>query len=240
MRMRLLTTAAALALLAAMAAPTVALAAGETPSSSSGATTGASTSTGGSLSEPAGVDSNATTPSVYAPSSPAGSAGSAGTGGASSMPSGSAASGPLGNSTSPTLAPSGISTQSSSSTGTRLDTSGTMGGSVPIGSTVGGPLVIGTQGLLLPPDYATGARVFYRTSYAGAAYETSVGGTEHARRAAEGEPGLLQGESRYEALAKAIEANAGDARGMADRNGTIVLPEEDASAMSGAAGGSSY
>lgn len=222
MRMRLLTTAAALALLAAMAGPGTALAAGETPTSSSGATVGTSTSTGGSLSEPVGVDSDATTPSVYAPSAPAGSAGvgagSAGTGT-------NAASGPLGNSTSPMLAPSGISTNTSGSMGSSgsFGMSGSASRSVPIDSTIGGPLVIGTQGLLLPPDYATGARAFYRSDYIGAPYETSMGGTEHARRAMDGE---LEG-SRYQALAREIQAGASETRGMADRNGTLFDPSAE-------------
>jgi hypothetical protein len=231
--MRLLTTAAALALFAASVAPGLAIAAGETPTSSGGATTGTSTSTstGGSLSEPAGVDSNATTPSVYAPSSGTGSpgagAGSAGTGGGVVSPSGTSASGPLGNSTSPALAPGGSPSSSSGAlapaagSATNLlpgTTTGTLSsGSIGVGSaTIVGapsakvPYAASTGPIVLPPSPGTG--------YVGAGHETSVLATEHYRMSARSD-GAMDGASRYEALAREMREAAGDT-GMADRNGS--------------------
>ncbi|MGE3231640.1 MAG: hypothetical protein AB7J30_19595, partial [Hyphomicrobium sp.] len=214
MRIRLLTTAAAIALFAAMTAPGLAIAAGETPSSSTGATTGTSTSTGGSLSEPAGIDSNATTPSVYAPSSGAGSpgvgAGTAGTGVSSS--------GTLGNSTSPALSPSGVSTNASSSN--ISGSAGTMGSS---GSTVmPTPGMPGTVSTPISGPVGSNAEP---GRYIGAPYETSMGGTEHFRRTTRGDLQASNNQSRYDELVQTIRETAGDTRGMADRNTAGPLPQ---------------
>jgi len=244
MRIRLLTTAAAIALFAAMTAPSLTMAAGETPSSSSGATTGTSTSTGGSLSEPAGVDSNATTPSVYAPSSGAGSpgvgAGSAGTGGVSS-------SGTLGNSVSPSTSPSGISTNASSSN--ISGSAGTMGSSGTVGtrSNVSGSTVIPTPGVpgtvSMPVSGPVGGNAD-PGRYIGAPYETSMGGTEHYRGAATGDFPATNYQNRYDMLVETIRETAGDTRGMADRNTAGPLPQSpfapSASGASMDSSGSSY
>ncbi len=233
MRIRLLTTAAAIALFAAMTAPGLAIAAGETPSSSTGATTGTSTSTGGSLSEPAGIDSNATTPSVYAPSSGAGSpgvgAGTAGTGVSSS--------GTLGNSTSPALSPSGVSTNASSSN--ISGSAGTMGSS---GSTVmPTPGMPGTVSTPISGPVGSNAEP---GRYIGAPYETSMGGTEHFRRTTRGDLQASNNQSRYDELVQTIRETAGDTRGMADRNTAGPLPQSpfapSASGASMESGGSSY
>lgn len=238
MRIRLLTTAAAIALFAATVAPNLALAAGEAPSSSSGAATGTSTSTGGSLSEPAGIDSNATTPSVYAPTSGAGSppvsAGSAGTGSGSS-----GASGALGNSASPTLTPSSFSSGGSGTVGTGMNGTGySATGSATPGSTVyPTPGMPGT--VSMPLENATGGRATYDSTYIGAPYETSMGGTEHYRRTVDGTQAPFEGATRYDALAAEIRESAGDTRGMADRNGSGLLPEEAMDSPIKASGGAS-
>jgi hypothetical protein len=243
MRIRLLTTAAAIALFAAMTAPGLAMAAGETPSSSTGATTGTSTSTGGSLSEPAGIDSNATTPSVYAPSSGAGSPGA----GAGTAGTGVSSSGTLGNSTSPALSPSGISTNASSSN--ISGSAGTMGSSGTLGtsSNVSGSTVMPTPGMpgtvSTPISGPVGSNA-EPGRYIGAPYETSMGGTEHFRRTTRGDLQASNNQSRYDELVQTIRETAGDTRGMADRNTAGPLPQSpfapSASGGSMESSGSSY
>lgn len=231
MRMRLLATVAAFALFAASAAPSL----GQTSSVSPG--TGPSSSTAGSLNEPAGVRSDSSTPSVYSPSgAPGVGGGTAGTGTSSS--------GALGNSSSPAMSPGG-SPSSGSSFGSSTVSSGSSGALAPASSsatnllsgTASGMSVgsIGTTGtgsavivgapsasvgiepaagpITLPPSRSTG--------YIGAGYETSVGATDHFRMSSSQSDASLGGASRYEALARELREEAGDT-GMADRNGSWV------------------